>query len=49
MTKRTLARSELEIARVVWNLGEATVRQVADALPAERGIGFWTVQTYRGV
>lgn len=46
MAKRTLARSELEIARVVWELGEATVRQVADALPEERGIDFWTVQTY---
>ena len=46
MAKRTLARSELEIARVVWDLGEATVRQVADALPVERGIDFWTVQTY---
>lgn len=46
MAKRTLARSELEIARIVWDLGEATVREVADALPAERGIDFWTVQTY---
>ena len=46
MAKRTLARSELEVARVVWELGEATVRQVADALPEERGIDFWTVQTY---
>ena len=46
MAKRTLARSELEIARIVWNLGEATVREVADALPEERGIDFWTVQTY---
>lgn len=46
MAKQTLARSELEIARIVWELGEATVREVADALPEERGIDFWTVQTY---
>jgi BlaI family penicillinase repressor len=47
MAKRpALARSELEIARIVWGLGEATVRQVADALPAERKLDFWTVQTY---
>jgi predicted transcriptional regulator len=47
MPKRpALSKSELEIARIVWNLGEATVRQVADALPADREIDFWTVQTY---
>ena len=41
-----LARSELEVARIVWKLGEATVRQVLEALPAERELDFWTVQTY---
>jgi predicted transcriptional regulator len=47
MAKRpALAKSELEIARVVWNLKEATVRQVADALPDDRKLDFWTVQTY---
>jgi|HubBroStandDraft_6_1064221.scaffolds.fasta_scaffold117628_2 BlaI family penicillinase repressor len=47
MAKRpALAKSELEIARIVWSLGEATVRQVADALPADRQLDFWTVQTY---
>ncbi len=47
MTERApLARSELEIARIVWNLGEATVRQVLEALPAERELDFYTVQTY---
>lgn len=47
MAKRpALAKSELEIARIVWGLGEATVRQVADALPGERKLDFWTVQTY---
>jgi len=47
MAKRpSLAKSELEIARIVWRLGEATVRQVLDALPAKRGLDFATVQTY---
>lgn len=41
-----LPKSELEIARIVWDLGEATVRQVVDALPAERDLDFFTVQTY---
>ncbi len=47
MAKRPmLPKSELEIARIVWELGEATVRQVQDALPEDRGLDFWTVQTY---
>jgi len=47
MAKRPpLPKSELEIARIVWELGEATVRQVEEALPDERGLDFWTVQTY---
>jgi BlaI family penicillinase repressor len=47
MSKRSaLAKSELEVARIVWKLGEATVRQVHEALPKRRKIDFWTVQTY---
>ena len=47
MAKRPpLAKSELEVARIVWDLGKATVRQVAEVLPAERGLDFKTVQTY---
>ncbi len=47
MTSRpALAKSELEIARIVWELGEATVRQVVDAFPDDREVDFWTVQTY---
>lgn len=42
--KTPLPKSELEIARIVWKLGEATVRQVADEMP--RDVDFWTVQTY---
>ncbi|HEX4146927.1 MAG TPA: BlaI/MecI/CopY family transcriptional regulator [Pirellulales bacterium] len=47
MPKRPrLAASELEIAQIVWRLGEAGVRDVAEALPADRQLDFWTVQTY---
>ena len=47
MAKRAaLPKSELEIARIVWELGEATVRQVQESLPDERALDFWTVQTY---
>ena len=40
------AKSELEVARIVWERGGATVREVLDALPKERGLDFKTVQTY---
>jgi predicted transcriptional regulator len=47
MSKRPpLAKSELEVARIVWRLGQASVRQVLEALPAERHLDFKTVQTY---
>lgn len=41
-----LAKSELEVARIVWKLGGATVRQVLEALPEDRQLDFKTVQTY---
>ena len=47
MKKRpALAKSELEVARIVWDLGRVTVRQVAEAMPEGRGLDFKTVQTY---
>ncbi|MEX2111990.1 MAG: BlaI/MecI/CopY family transcriptional regulator [Pirellulales bacterium] len=47
MAKRaTASRAELEMARIVWELGGATVRQVLEALPAERRLDYKTVQTY---
>jgi BlaI family transcriptional regulator, penicillinase repressor len=47
MAKRPVpAKSELEVARIVWDLGSTTVRQVLDALPKERELDFKTVQTY---
>lgn len=41
-----LSKGEMEVARILWNLGSATVRQVHEALPAERPMDFTTVQTY---
>jgi len=41
-----LSKSELEVARIVWGLGDATVRQVLESLPAERQLDYKTVQTY---
>ena len=41
-----LSKAEMEVARIVWSLQEATVRQVFEALPPGRNIDFSTVQTY---
>ncbi len=41
-----LSKGELEVARCLWQLGAATVREVHASLAAERGIDFATVQTY---
>jgi BlaI family transcriptional regulator, penicillinase repressor len=41
-----LSKAEMEVVRIVWNLGEATVRQALDAFPPQRNIDFTTVQTY---
>jgi len=47
MTDRpALSRGELEIARILWGLKQATVRQVHDAATKRRDIDFATVQTY---
>lgn len=42
----SLAKSELEVLRIVWRLKSATVREVLEALPEDRGLDFKTVQTY---
>jgi predicted transcriptional regulator len=44
--RSAIAKSELEVARIVWNLGEAGVRQVLEALAGDRALDFKTVQTY---
>ena len=41
-----LSKGEMEIARVLWELRKATVREVYEALPAQRQMDFATVQTY---
>jgi predicted transcriptional regulator len=47
MAKRpTLSRGETAVARAVWQLGSATVRQACAAAAAERKMDFATVQTY---
>ncbi|MBN2024644.1 MAG: BlaI/MecI/CopY family transcriptional regulator [Pirellulales bacterium] len=47
MAKRpAMSRGELEAARLLWELGQATVRQVHEALPPGREMDFTTVQTY---
>lgn len=47
MTERpALSKAEMEVARVLWELGTASVRQVHEAMQADRVIDFTTVQTY---
>lgn len=47
MTDRpALSKGEMEVARVLWDLGSATVREVHEAFPTDREIDFSTVQTY---
>jgi BlaI family transcriptional regulator, penicillinase repressor len=47
MPKRPpISRGELDVARAVWELGEATVGQVFDALAERKEIDYSTVQTY---
>ena len=41
----TLTPQELAIMKVVWRLGEATVRDVYEALRAKRQIAYTTVMT----
>ena len=41
-----LSKGEMEVARVLWELGQGTVREVHEALPNSRAVEFATVQTY---
>ena len=45
----TLTSQELEIMKVIWPLGQATVREVYDALRERRTIAYTTVQTMMNV
>ena len=40
-----LSPAETEVLRLVWQLDSATVQQICDALPTDRGIAYATVQT----
>lgn len=40
-----LSPAETEVLRLVWQLESATVQQICDALPTDRGIAYATVQT----
>jgi predicted transcriptional regulator len=42
---RAMSPAETEILRLVWQLGEATVQQVHEALPESRKVAYKTVQT----
>lgn len=41
-----LSKGEMEIARLLWDVGPATVREVFEALSPKRKMDFATVQTY---
>jgi len=45
----TLTGQELEIMKVIWPLGQATVREVYDTLRAHRSIAYTTVQTMMNI
>jgi predicted transcriptional regulator len=51
MTRRPgpLTEVELEIMHVVWELGDATVKQVHDVLSARRPVAYTTVMTMLGL
>lgn len=41
-----LSKGEMEVARVLWEIGPANVRSIYDAMPYDRPMDFATVQTY---
>lgn len=41
-----LSKGELEVAGALWNLKQATVREVHEALKPQSGMEYTTVQTY---
>ncbi len=45
----TLTAQELEIMKVIWPLGKATVRDVYDALRQQRTVAYTTVQTMMNI
>ena len=51
MSKRVspLTEVELEVMKAVWDLGEATVRQVHEAIEERRTIAYTTILTMVGI
>jgi predicted transcriptional regulator len=45
----TLTAQELEIMKVIWPLGQATVREVYDTLRERRTVAYTTVQTMMNI
>lgn len=44
--RAALSKGEMEIARILWDISPASVRELYEALPSEREMDFATVQTY---
>ncbi len=45
----TLTGQELEIMKVIWPRGEATVREIYDELRARKSVAYTTVQTMMNI
>lgn len=41
-----LSKAEMEVARIVWERGKATVREVCEALSVSRDVEYKTIQTF---
>lgn len=44
--KPALSKAEMEVARIVWERGKATVREVCEALSTSRDVEYKTIQTF---
>ena len=44
--RRPLSKGEMDIARSLWDIGPATVREIHQAVSENKSIDFSTVQTY---
>ena len=43
--RKTLTETELELMQIIWQLGEANVKQVMATLPPERDLAYTSVST----
>ncbi len=46
MKRPPLSKGEMEVARVIWDLGECSVGDVFEKMPKPRRVDYATVQTY---